>query len=140
MEVLHTLKKGEWDSTADNMVQQFKETGHLVFKSISALSRGILKQKKGKSTVHFQWRFDEHRTLVPNDSFGKSAQYVRSRGEWKSSVRLDRGRKGMSQFLRGQQDVDKFTTGRSTTLGISSDSNTWKQDARKRFELRSTDQ
>ena len=105
MEVLHTLKKGEWDSTADNMVQQFKETGHLVFKGISALSRGILKQNKGKSTIHFQWRFDEHRTLVPNDSFGKSAQYVRSRGEWKSSIRLDRGRKGTSQFLRGQQDV-----------------------------------
>ena len=46
-------QKGEWDSTADNMVQQFKETGHLVFKGISGLSRGILKQKEGQSTIHF---------------------------------------------------------------------------------------
>ena len=36
-------KKEEWDSLANNMTQRFKETGHLVFKSISALSRGILK-------------------------------------------------------------------------------------------------
>ena len=48
MEVL-----GQWNCTANKMVQRFKETGHLVFKSISAPSRGILKQKKGKSTIHF---------------------------------------------------------------------------------------
>ena len=35
------------------MVQRFKETGHIVFKSISALSRGIFKQKKGRFTIHF---------------------------------------------------------------------------------------
>ena len=46
-------QQGEWDSTADKMVQRFKETGHPVFKSISALSRGILKEMKGKSTIHF---------------------------------------------------------------------------------------
>ena len=41
---------GEWDSTAKEMVQRFKETGHPVF---SALSRGILKRKKGEETMHF---------------------------------------------------------------------------------------
>ena len=46
-------QKGEWDSAANKMVQRFRETGLLVFKSISALSRGSLKQKKGKNTVHF---------------------------------------------------------------------------------------
>ena len=39
-------RAGEWDSTADKMVQRFKEIGHLVFKSISALGRGILKKKR----------------------------------------------------------------------------------------------
>ena len=29
------------------------ETGHLVFKSASALSRGILRKLKGKVTIHF---------------------------------------------------------------------------------------
>ena len=35
------------------MVQQFKETGHPIFINTSALSRGILKQRRGKSTFHF---------------------------------------------------------------------------------------
>ena len=46
-------QKGQWDCAADKMVQRFRETGHLVFKSISALSRGILKQKKGITSIHF---------------------------------------------------------------------------------------
>ena len=51
-------QKGEGNSTANNMVQRYQETGHHVFKSISALSRRILKQKRGKSTIHsLQWRF-----------------------------------------------------------------------------------
>ena len=33
------------------MVQQFKETGHLILISTSALSRGILK-RRGESTIH----------------------------------------------------------------------------------------
>ena len=56
------------------------------------------------------------------------------------SIRLERGGKGTSQFKCGQQDVDKFATGISTNLGVSSDNGTWKQDAKKRFELRSTGQ
>ena len=42
--------KGEWDSTANGMVQRFKKAGHPVFKCISAFSRGILKQKNGLCT------------------------------------------------------------------------------------------
>ena len=47
------VQEGQWNCTAANMVQRCKETGHLVFKSISSLSRGILKQKKGKTSIHF---------------------------------------------------------------------------------------
>ena len=46
-------RKGQWNCTAAKMVQRFKETGHPVFNSISAPSRGILKQKKGKTSIHF---------------------------------------------------------------------------------------
>ena len=35
------------------MVQRFKETGHPVFTSASALSRGILRKLKAKETTHF---------------------------------------------------------------------------------------
>ena len=46
MEVVLTLNKGEWDSLASKMVHRFKETGHLMFRSISVSSRGILKKKR----------------------------------------------------------------------------------------------
>ena len=39
-------KKEEWDPTANKTVQRFKETGHPVFRSISALSRGILNREE----------------------------------------------------------------------------------------------
>ena len=35
------------------MVERFEDTGHPVFKSISALSRGILRMLKRKETTHF---------------------------------------------------------------------------------------
>ena len=46
-------QRGQWDRTANKMVHQFKETGHRIFTSTGALSRGILKQKRGRSTIHF---------------------------------------------------------------------------------------
>ena len=45
--------EGKWDSTATHMVERFKDTAHPVFKSISALSRGILKKKKNRDNIHF---------------------------------------------------------------------------------------
>ena len=47
--------EGKWDSLQPLkiMVERFKDTGHPVFKSISAVSRGILKQKNGRDTIHF---------------------------------------------------------------------------------------
>ena len=37
--------EGQWDSTATQMVERVKDTGHPVFKGIRALSRGILQKK-----------------------------------------------------------------------------------------------
>ena len=45
--------EGKWDSTAAQMVERFKETAHPVFKSTSALSRGILRRKNNRDTIHF---------------------------------------------------------------------------------------
>ena len=45
--------KRDWDFTANEVVQRFKETSHLVLKSTSALSRGIPKRNKGFETMHF---------------------------------------------------------------------------------------
>ena len=50
---LSCTTEGKWNSTAAQMVERFKETRHPIFKSISALSRGILKRKKNRNTIHF---------------------------------------------------------------------------------------
>ena len=46
-------QQGQWNRTANKMVQRFKETGHHIFRSTSALSRGILMRERGRSTIHF---------------------------------------------------------------------------------------
>ena len=48
-----TIKKRTMEFTTNKMVHRFKETGHPEFKSTNTLSRGILKQKKGRRTIHF---------------------------------------------------------------------------------------
>ena len=69
--------EGKWDSIATQMVGRFKETGHPEFKSISALSRGILKRRWQRNHT-LQCGFIELGTLVSRDSLSKSAQYLRS--------------------------------------------------------------
>ena len=46
--------EGKWNSIAAKMVQNFKETKHPVFTSINALSRGILRQNKGKPSTQLK--------------------------------------------------------------------------------------
>ena len=48
--LFHLKENG--DSTVAQMVERLKDTGPSVFKSISALSRGILKKKDGRDTIH----------------------------------------------------------------------------------------
>ena len=62
-------------------------------------------EAKERSNIHsLQLRFYEHRTLVPNNSFCKSACCSRSRGELVLSILFDRRREWTSQYSCGQQD------------------------------------
>ena len=61
------------DSTATQVVERFKETGHPVFKSSSALSRGILKRKNDRDTIQFN--ADASNTELSSRS--KSFQHLR---------------------------------------------------------------
>ena len=45
--------QGEWDRIAEQMMFTFAESGHLVFRATSPLSRGVLKSKGGgKLSIH----------------------------------------------------------------------------------------
>ena len=56
--------EGRWDSTVTQMAKRLDESGHPVFKRISALSRGILKRKNTRDTVHFN--ADASNTVLSN--------------------------------------------------------------------------
>ena len=44
--------EGKWNSVASQVVLRFKATGHPVFTSASALSRGTLRRLKGNETIY----------------------------------------------------------------------------------------
>ena len=68
MELSVTLE-GKWTPL---MVQRFKETGHPVFTSASALSRGILRRVMGKDSIHFST--DASITVFLSESFTQANQ------------------------------------------------------------------
>ena len=108
------------------MVQQLKETGHPVFKGVSALSRGVLKQKKGKTSIHF--RRDSMNTELLFQTVSENQLSINGAvANWCGSTED----KGTSNYYVGQQDLDQVETRRSSTLGLSSENSNWKQDARK---------
>ena len=46
--------QGAWDNIAEKMLLEFEESGHLVFRATTPLSRGTLKSKgRGKLSIHF---------------------------------------------------------------------------------------
>ena len=46
--------QGAWDHIADDMLLEFAESGHLVFRATTLMSRGQLKSKgDGKLSIHF---------------------------------------------------------------------------------------
>ena len=46
--------QGAWDNIADEMLLEFAESGHPIFRATTPLSRGILKSKgHGKLSIHF---------------------------------------------------------------------------------------
>ena len=90
----HT-RRGEWDSTANVMVQRFKEICHLVFQNSNALNRGILKRKKGFENYSLQWEIRETQNSC-------SKQFIL----WISSVLTEQWRSGAnnSPWQRKRRD------------------------------------
>ena len=48
--------EGKWSlcvKSTSKMVKDFGRAGHLVFKGISALNRGVMRKKKNKDIIHY---------------------------------------------------------------------------------------
>ena len=78
----HTYKpEGKWNEVADLLVDNFKESGHLAFRGMSALNRGILKRESGRSTIHLTAESSNTDFFISHYSLGKSGQYFPSSTE-----------------------------------------------------------
>ena len=91
MEVLTTITK---DYGIVQLTKWYNETKKMV---IFAWSRGVLKQKQGKTSIHFNSDSMNTELLFQTvSSFCKSAQCPRSRGDLVLSIRFHRRREGTS--------------------------------------------
>ena len=70
--------EGKWDQQANQMIEVFAQSGHPVFRGTSALSRGTLKRKQGRNTIHFTADSENIELIMRTISLSKSAQYLRS--------------------------------------------------------------
>ena len=107
---LSNTLEGKLDSIATQMVERFKETGHPVFKSISALRSWNSEKKRWQRYHTLQCGFIEYRTLVPHNSLSKSAQYLRrqSRAGVKSSLNGLRIKKSQLRRSSWQKKMSSY--------------------------------
>ena len=101
-------QKGQWNCVAAKMVQRFKETGHPEFKSISALSRGILKQKTGKTSIHFNRDSMNTELLFQTIHSVNQLSVYGAVVNWCYQLGSTEEEKGTSQYSCGQQDFDQL--------------------------------
>ena len=56
--------QGAWDNIAEQMLLEFAESGHPIFRATTPLSRGILNSKgRGKLSIHFAADVDTTDTI-----------------------------------------------------------------------------
>ena len=70
--------EGKCQDSANMMVEQFEESGHSLFKGVSALGSWNLEDEEHQGDHTHQCGCFEHRTVISNTSLCKSAQYLRS--------------------------------------------------------------
>ena len=80
--------EGKWENEADQMIKDFAESGHPIFRGTSALNRGILKRKGGRNAIHSSAKA---RTI----EFFYFAQFTRQI----SSVSTEQSRMGVMRWL-----------------------------------------
>ena len=134
---LRCTLEGKWDSAATQLVERFKDTGHPVFESMSALSRGILK-KKNRDTIPFNadasntelWFRIVH-SVIQLSIYGPVSNWCKPFGLTEEESEFERP----LARIRDQRFTVKFEFSRSKTFGIFSKTSIWKQFAGKHSVL-----
>ena len=99
--------EGKWDSVASQVVQRFIATGHPVFKSISALSRGLLKKKYGRDTIHFTADASNTELLFRIIHSVNQLSFYGAVSNWCGQLGLTEDEKGQERTLQNIESVNK---------------------------------
>ena len=125
-------KKGEWNCTANKMVQRFTETGHPVFKSSSALSRAILKQKKGETCIHFSGDPTNTELLFQTIHSVHELSVHGAEANWCHQLDLTEEEKGRDNFLLVNNNVLAHVRPEEVQLLVSrrttASGNSWREN------------
>ena len=106
---------GKWDLRASQMVENFENSGHPVFQTVSPLGRGILKKRNNRETIHFNGEYGTI-TLLYRNLCREPALYLRSSLK---VVWTEFRRSKPKQTRNCSQDVSRHShkTGRSQVIG-----------------------
>ena len=125
--------------TAATQVERFKGTGHAVFKSISASTRGILKKKNGRDTKNFnadasitELLFGIIHSVNELSIYGAVTNWCAQFGFTEEEKKQEK-----TERIRDQRCIDKCEITRSKICGIFSETGIWKQFAAKNQDFES---
>ena len=114
---------GKWEKQANQMIDQFQQSGHPIFRGTIALDRGVLKRKSGRNTTHFPPDSGKIELMLRDDSLNKSVQHPRSSVEmvhrfgWKDAWSSSIYGSGQNHFYRKWSAHKTAGSARSWFLG-----------------------
>ena len=103
---------GNWDLRASQMVEDFENPGHRVFRGVSPLGRGILKKKNNRDTIHYNGEYCNidllYRTVHSANQLcirGAVTKWCGTNSEETSQSRLESARKTSPETRIKQEDL-----------------------------------
>ena len=78
---------GSWDQIAENMMMNFSESAHPIFRASNALERGELRSKEHDTkSIHFNGGYENIEFASPHGDFRESVECLRSRSRFMQHI------------------------------------------------------
>ena len=98
--------QGAWNHIADEMLLEFAESGHPIFRATTPLSRGILKSKgHGKLSIHFTADYPTIETIFRIIAFANQLSLYGAVANMCEEFEFHQDRSGQPDVLMGQSIV-----------------------------------
>ena len=98
--------QGAWDNIADEMLLEFAESGHPIFRATTPLSRGTLKSRgHGKLSIHFTVDYSTIETIFRTIAFANQLSLYGAVANMCEEFEFHQDRSGQLDVLMGQSIV-----------------------------------